>query len=82
MQESWRDVEIDTVAAGSLDLRVTPGLGSRGYGHLRVSVISNASSAVALDLGSHFPYSAPFKYRWTDNHLSSALIPVGLRPTG
>jgi hypothetical protein len=60
--------------AGELDIRVAKGFGTKPYNTLRVSVITQ-DGAPAFDLGT-FEYSAPFKYKWTDNTLSSSLVSV------
>eukprot|EP00392_Amoebophrya_sp_AT5.2_P016480 g16742.t1 len=60
----------ETTSAASADIRVAPGYGSRDYGTVRVSVISEApkpSSSVT------FEYSAPFKWAWRDFHLQTGL---------
>jgi hypothetical protein len=61
--------------AGSLDLRVAKGFGTRPYPSLRVSVITKDGSAPVLD-GKPFDYSESFKYKWTGNQLHSSIIEV------
>mmetsp|Transcript_64170 Transcript_64170/g.150440 ORF Transcript_64170/g.150440 Transcript_64170/m.150440 type:complete len:453 (+) Transcript_64170:49-1407(+) len=57
----------------ALDLRVSKGLGLKGYNKVRVSVI-------APELRSfedfNFTYREQFRYRWTEHFLHSALIDV------
>lgn len=55
----------------SLDIRVSKGHGARGYDKVRVSVISNSSISSNL-----FSYSSQFKYRWTNNFLSTGILSV------
>ena len=57
-------------AASPIDLRITRGVGSRGYGMTRVSVLSfGASAASAIDLRSidARAYNATMKFRWTSS---------------
>eukprot|EP00928_Gymnodinium_smaydae_P031844 TRINITY_DN23243_c0_g1_i2.p1 TRINITY_DN23243_c0_g1~~TRINITY_DN23243_c0_g1_i2.p1 ORF type:complete len:310 (-),score=48.76 TRINITY_DN23243_c0_g1_i2:442-1305(-) len=56
--------------AGTLDLRVTKGFGTKAYDQIRVSVIS---STVEPPVQGFFDYSAPFRYRWTQNNLHTAM---------
>ena len=56
-----------------LDLRITRGLGSKGYDKLRVSVITQSPTNFT---DFHFDYQERFRYRWTDNYLYSSLIEV------
>lgn len=53
------------------DLRISKGIGSRGYDKVRVSVISN--STISSDI---FTYSEPFQYRWTQNTLNTGIVTV------
>ena len=56
------------LSSGVLDLRVAKGMRSRGYGAVRVSVITlGAVPPASLRTSSdvNFTYSAPFQYRWT-----------------
>jgi len=48
--------------SGGLDLRVTRGLGPKGYGRMRVSAVTHGPREFA-DFA--FEYSQPFRYRWT-----------------
>tara|TARA_B110000208_G_scaffold167494_1_gene206988 strand:- start:643 stop:1959 length:1317 start_codon:yes stop_codon:yes gene_type:complete len=59
-------------AAASLDWRVTKGVGSRGYGAIRVSVVTNETGPPQLPWP--FPYSSSFQYRWVDLQLHSTLL--------
>lgn len=54
------------------DIRVSKGFGSRGYDKIRISLISNTTvSAPGI-----FTYSAPFKYRWTNNVLNTGVVSI------
>merc|ERR1711991_438457 len=55
-----------------LDLRVTPGLGTKGYGKVRISVITNATNPLP-DSQNFFEYKSKFKYRWSNKFLHSSL---------
>eukprot|EP01033_Poteriospumella_lacustris_P010865 gene10865-7726_t len=72
-----------------LDVRVVRGLGSRGYGSVRLSLITASAPSAALDhitiaassaanfsqpLVKPFTYSEPFQHRWTDKHLSTVVF--------
>lgn len=72
-----------------LDVRVVRGLGSRGYGSVRLSLITAAAPSAALDhitiaassaanfsqpVVKPFTYSEPFQHRWTDKHLSTVVF--------
>ena len=52
--------------AAPLDLRVAKAVGSKGYGKVRVSVISQGAAAAAIDLRSLSAqaYNETFRYRW------------------
>jgi len=58
---------------GGYDVRVTKGFGSKPYGSLRVSVITQASPS-SLFNASAFEYSAKFDKKWTDNYISSSIV--------
>ena len=65
--------DVDTDALSPVQLRVSVGLGSRPYGTLRVSVITewpHRSPPIKLD------YSAPFEHRWRQFSLHSSLMRV------
>ena len=49
-------------ASGGLDLRVTRGLGPKGYGKLRISAITHGPRNFS---DFQFEYSEQFKFRWT-----------------
>eukprot|EP00471_Norrisiella_sphaerica_P007917 CAMPEP_0184493994 /NCGR_PEP_ID=MMETSP0113_2-20130426/27520_1 /TAXON_ID=91329 /ORGANISM="Norrisiella sphaerica, Strain BC52" /LENGTH=519 /DNA_ID=CAMNT_0026879523 /DNA_START=53 /DNA_END=1609 /DNA_ORIENTATION=- len=74
----------EEAGTGSLDIRVTPVLGSRTYDHVRVSLIDaaptegneGASKPPVTSPEGLFTYSEPFRYRWTDKRLSSGLLKV------
>ena len=51
------------------DIRVSKGLGKRGYESVRVSVISAINSTQPSS--SIFSYQQPFQYRWKQFYLSS-----------
>jgi len=57
--------------ATELEIRVTKGLGSKGYEMVRLSVVAS-SPDVAPDFP--FSYRGQFKYRWTQNYLLSSLL--------
>ena len=57
--------------ASPIDLRVTPGLGSKGYGSARISVITNATNPLINEDADFFTYNKPFQYRWKDKFLHS-----------
>jgi hypothetical protein len=61
--------------ASPLDLRVTPGFGPKGYGKVRISVVTNVSSPLP-DPGGFWQYKEPFQYRWTNKYLHSSLKTV------
>lgn len=55
-----------------LDLRLSKGFGSRGYGSVRVSSINDDVASVKSD--EFFSYAAPFQHRWTNFTLRSAVL--------
>jgi hypothetical protein len=55
-----------------LDLRLSKGLGSRGYGSVRVSSINDDTDSVKPD--EFFSYAAPFQHRWTNYTLRTAVL--------
>ena len=61
------------------NVRVAKGLGSKGYDKLRLSLVYPGGINTVI---REFPedvewtYDAPFKYRWTEHHLRSALVDV------
>lgn len=55
------------------DVRITKGLGSKDYGLVRVSMVTN--SAVPPSVG-FFDYSSQFLNSWTQNHLHTGLKQV------
>jgi hypothetical protein len=66
-----------TPTPAGISVRVARGMGTRGYASTRLSLIrysGSAPNASSADL--KWDYSEPFKYRWTDNHLSTALVNV------
>lgn len=54
---------VDTVGTELLDLKVTKGLGARGYPVVRLSVVDDGTAG---DYAGFFDYNAPFKHRWTN----------------
>ena len=71
---SW-NANSHTVDPNLLNLRVTKGLGSKGYDAIRVSQISK--SAAPYSNMSFFDYSAQFKWHWTDNYLHTSMVQLG-----
>ena len=81
--EKWRQ-EPRLKEASSINLRVTPGHAKRGYTTARVSLITKIEEEEedegALNVlkdelfSSEEMYSSDFKYRWTENHLTSSLV--------
>jgi len=59
----------------TFDLRVSKGLGSKSYGSLRISVITRDKQKPIFN-SSEFDYNGAFKYKWTENTLSSKMISV------
>ena len=59
------------VDGGTLDIRVTKGYGARGYDKIRLSAISSAPVE-----SESFTYQEQFRYRWTDNVLSSGVVDI------
>ena len=55
-----------------VQLRVSKGLGTRPYGTLRVSVITDKDAPPPA--GMHFDYSGEFQHRWTQLALHSSLV--------
>jgi hypothetical protein len=55
-----------------LDLRLSKGFGSRGYGSVRVSSINDDVDAVKPD--AFFSYAAPFQHRWTNFTLRTTVL--------
>jgi len=53
------------------DIRVAKGLGSRPYGAMRLSIITQKAQD-----DSGFDYSERFKYRWTKNFLSTSIVEI------
>jgi hypothetical protein len=81
--DTFCDTGIKINARGSnstLDIRVAKGFGTKSYGSLRVSVITQDNSNPTVN-GQPFDYSAPFKYRWTKNQLHSSVIDVAKNTT-
>lgn len=60
-------------APSVLDVRVTKGFGTKDYSAVRVSVVTKRGETPPFNT-SDFEYSAPFKYRWTDNVLHSSIM--------
>ena len=44
--------------------RATPAMGGRGYGSMRLSIISSSGSVQSTADESFYTYDEPFKYRW------------------
>ena len=66
LQELWKQPR-----AQALDLRIAKGLGSKGYGKVRISVVAPQ----LMDISDfNFTYKQQFRYRWTENFLHSALV--------
>lgn len=57
-----------------VDVRVAKGYGSRGYDKLRISVVSDSEAVSAGE--NIFTYASQFKYRWTQNFLTTGLVTV------
>ena len=60
-------------------VRVAKGLGSKGYGKLRLSVVyAGGINSMIQEFPDdvEWTYDAPFKYRWTEHHLRSAVVDV------
>lgn len=66
LQELWKQPR-----AQALDLRIAKGLGSKGYGKVRISVVAPQLMEVS---DFNFTYKQQFRYRWTENFLHSALV--------
>mmetsp|Transcript_8866 Transcript_8866/g.20713 ORF Transcript_8866/g.20713 Transcript_8866/m.20713 type:complete len:482 (+) Transcript_8866:133-1578(+) len=64
--------------APTLGLRVSKALGSKPYKLLRVSVVTRDDRDTSTPLlgAKRFDYSAPFRFRWTENSLHSSLVRV------
>jgi hypothetical protein len=60
------------VSPPQLDLRLSKGHGSRGYGSIRVSSINEDAESVQPD--KFFKYAAPFQHRWTNFTLRTAVL--------
>jgi len=60
------------IHTSELEVRVSRGLGPKGYGKVRVSAITSGPHAPKASF--NFTYSSRFRYRWTNNFLHSALI--------
>jgi hypothetical protein len=54
-----------------VDFKISKAIGSKGYDKIRISVVSNETIDSPL-----FSYSAPFKYRWTNNVLSTGIFSI------
>eukprot|EP00937_MAST-01D_sp_MAST-1D-sp2_P006156 g6156.t1 len=67
------DADADAGGGGAIEVRVTPAHGTKEYGLVRVSVVSNGTLPAGVDAGA-FDYSAPFKYKWTGNTLLSKMV--------
>ncbi len=65
------DSDYPAASAGTVDVRVTRALGSKGYDKMRLSVISNSTIS-----SPYFTYSKQFQYRWTDKYLSTGIVSV------
>jgi len=60
-------------ADGGLDVRVAKAMYSKGYAKVRVSVITQSSSAPS---GLNWDVSERFSHYWTDNYIHSKIIDV------
>jgi hypothetical protein len=70
-------IPVPTPTPDGVSIRVTKGMGSKGYDAMRLSLIrysGSAPSASSADL--EWTYKEPFKYRWTGNNISTALVNV------
>ena len=67
LQELWKEPLQDQ----GLDLRIAKGLGSKGYEKVRISVVAPQQ---LIAPGFNFSYQQPFRYRWTEHFLHSALV--------
>mmetsp|Transcript_4719 Transcript_4719/g.10010 ORF Transcript_4719/g.10010 Transcript_4719/m.10010 type:complete len:224 (+) Transcript_4719:68-739(+) len=69
------------LAASPVNLRISKGLGSRGYNYIRVSVITSAHATGALLLSDDdssavsWSYQSQFKERWYQYYLQTAVVP-------
>lgn len=61
--------------SSALDLRVSKGFGSKPYSSMRLSVVTKSGVTPPFNTSS-FDYSAPFRYKWTDNVLHSSIVNV------
>ena len=70
--------QIPTPSPSGMSVRVSKALGTKGYGKMRLSAIYHTGTDLpepkAEDV--QWTYDAQFKYRWTDNHLRSAVVDV------
>jgi hypothetical protein len=65
---------IAATGATAPDIRLARGLGSRGYGTVRLSVISAANGTGGGARAPFFTYDQPFRWRWTDKRVQSGLL--------
>jgi len=65
-------------ATGIPDFRVTPVFGAKGYPYVRVSLVTEDDQhrAITTTPQDLFTYSSGFRFRWTNKHLQSGLLPV------
>lgn len=82
LSSTWTD------DADGWDVKVSPGMGSRGYGYVRISLVTSRSlnesekfvtvlsnsSMGTQNQSFPYSYSEPFQYRWTDKHLSTLVL--------
>eukprot|EP00420_Gonyaulax_spinifera_P006514 CAMPEP_0197922694 /NCGR_PEP_ID=MMETSP1439-20131203/92721_1 /TAXON_ID=66791 /ORGANISM="Gonyaulax spinifera, Strain CCMP409" /LENGTH=463 /DNA_ID=CAMNT_0043545011 /DNA_START=56 /DNA_END=1447 /DNA_ORIENTATION=- len=75
--EPWLEQKLEAIrrspSSSSLGLRVTRGLGSKGYGKVRISVVAPKLKDFQ---DFNFTYRRQFQYRWTENFLHSSLLDV------
>eukprot|EP00928_Gymnodinium_smaydae_P090883 TRINITY_DN74599_c0_g1_i2.p1 TRINITY_DN74599_c0_g1~~TRINITY_DN74599_c0_g1_i2.p1 ORF type:complete len:520 (-),score=45.90 TRINITY_DN74599_c0_g1_i2:135-1478(-) len=57
-------------------LRVAKGHGTREYGSVRISVVSDSIESPAGENNTFFEHSAQFKYRWTNLYIHSTVKKV------
>merc|ERR1719316_1442427 len=57
------------------DIRITKGFGTKDYNQVRVTIISTNVTPPAGS-GGFFTHSARFRYKWMQNHLHTAMLPV------
>ena len=56
----------------AIDVKISKGLGAHGYDSIRLSIVDQNASSRYTD--GFFTYSAPFRLKWTQNALHTALV--------